>query len=85
VHLVGFVITICHDARSHEREISLSMLKVSQFRPRMCVREVYGFCPGKVFIECKIGVAVIRKLCFAFPLIEVTGEILESGSTKPGT
>ena len=51
----------------------------------MCVREVYGFCSGKVSVECKIGVAVIRKLCFAFPLIEVNGEILKSVNAKLGT
>ena len=85
MHLVGFVMPFCHDAQSDERKISLSILKVLNFVPKCVLREVYGFCSGKVFVECKIGVAVIRKLYFAFPLIAVNGEILESVSAKLGT
>lgn len=51
----------------------------------MCVREVYGFCSGKVFVDCKTGVAVIRKPCFSFPLIEVNGEILERVNARLDT
>jgi len=55
----------------------LKYIQGSQFRPVMCVREVYGFPSGKVCVECEIGIAVIRKLCFVFPLMEVNCAILE--------
>jgi hypothetical protein len=56
VHLVGFIIRICHDARSHERKIRLCV------RPVLISRRVDVTVTYLCVISCSVEIRTVLTL-----------------------
>jgi hypothetical protein len=76
VHLVGFIIKICHDARSHERKIYISWIwhfqkkkwNFVQLESRLCwlYPELFGVCSISVQCVCGFPKRLLAGKGFAF-------------------
>jgi hypothetical protein len=53
VHLVGFIISICHDARSHERKIYIAeYLLLFQYSQTQFLQSKWQQCPFSLKMNC---------------------------------